>query len=174
MNSLIASLEAGYSVENAITKTYKELTLLFGSKSYICTELASMVKALRNNQNIEELFYDFGQRSGIEDIRDFGDIFKISKRSGGDLTGILKHSAEIITDKIEVHRKIDSLIASKKFESTIMNYVPFGIIFYIDLTSPGFFDSLYHNLFGIILMTVLLIIYLLAYLLSERITTINI
>ena len=61
------------------------------------------------------------------------------------------------------------LSAAKKYEQDIMNMVPIGIIFYIRMTNPGYFDSLYHNLFGIIVMTAALFVYVGAYLLSEKI-----
>ena len=55
-----------------------------------------------------------------------------------------------------------------------MNVVPFFIIFYVELTSKGFFDILYHNLFGNLVMTVTLGIYLLSVYMAERMTDISI
>ena len=60
-------------------------------------------------------------------------------------------------------------ISAKKMEQTIMDLVPFGIILYIDATTPGFFDSLYHNAAGMALMTALMAVYLAAYLMAEKI-----
>ena len=59
-------------------------------------------------------------------------------------------------------------------EARIMNMVPFFIIFYINLTSSGFFSPLYHNAFGIVLMTVCMGLYVGAYILSERIVNIDV
>ena len=66
------------------------------------------------------------------------------------------------------------LISAKRMEARIMNLVPFFIIFYISLTSSGFFDPLYHNLFGIAFMTACAGLYITAYLMSERIVNINV
>ena len=55
-----------------------------------------------------------------------------------------------------------------------MNMVPFLIIFYIGSTSRGFFDVLYHNLIGVVIMTVCLGLYGIAYLLSKRIVEIEV
>ena len=62
----------------------------------------------------------------------------------------------------------------KKLEQKIMNAVPFLIIFYVSSTSRGFFDVLYHNPAGIVVMTVCLGFYGAAYRLSRRIVEINI
>lgn len=54
-------------------------------------------------------------------------------------------------------------------ELGIMKIMPFGILLYIDMGNPGYFDSLYHNLTGAVIMTGCLGVYLGAYLLGERI-----
>ena len=86
---------------------------------------------------------------------------------------MIRQTVDIISDKIEVSRKISTVISSKKMEQSVMNVVPFGIVLYIDASSPGFFDSLYHNPFGILIMTIVLVIYIFAYLLAEKITDIS-
>ena len=53
-----------------------------------------------------------------------------------------------------------------------MCMIPFFILFYMDVTSKGYFDVLYHNLVGIIIMTVCLGIYIFAFFMSEKITEI--
>ena len=55
-----------------------------------------------------------------------------------------------------------------------MNMVPFFIIFYISISSPGFFDVLYHNPFGIVLMSICMVVYMAAYLMSEKIVNISV
>lgn len=174
MNSIIANLGAGYSVENAFINSYRDMVLLFGKDAYITKEIGMIAKALKNNRNIEDLLDDFGKRSHVQDISDFAEVFKIAKRSGGNLPEMIRSTADVINEKIEVKRKIETIISAKKFEQNIMNFVPFGIILYLDVTSPGFFNGLYHNFVGIVIMTILLIIYLLAYFLAEKITEIEV
>ena len=51
---------------------------------------------------VEQLFWNLGQRSGVEEIRNFGDIFLIARRSGGNLGKILGNLAEVLGEKIRV------------------------------------------------------------------------
>ena len=169
MHALIAGLQAGYSIENAFLNATEDMILLYGKGSMITKELMHINRELRNNVNLEDVLDDWARRAKIPDITDFAEVFRIAKRSGGDLPGILHNTAELISDRIEVQREIGTQIAAKKMEQGIMDLVPFGIILYIDATSPGFFDSLYGNAFGVILMSVLLGVYLAAYLLAEKI-----
>ena len=52
--------------------------------------------------------------------------------------------------------------------------MPFGIILYMSLTSPGFLEVLYGNLFGVAVMTGCLAVYLFAWWLGNRIVDIEV
>lgn len=173
MNCVLSGLQAGYSIENAFVMSYGDMKSLFGEKSVISKELLYIKKSLHNNQNLEDLLSDFAERSHNEDIKDFADVFKVAKRSGGNLPNIIRSTVDVINTRIDVSRKIETLVSAKKMEQSIMNVVPFAILLYINASSPGFFDSLYHNLTGIIIMSVLLAVYIAAYLLAEKIIQIE-
>ena len=173
MYSVIAGLQAGYSIENCFRRALEDMLLLYGKNSLICTELVYINRELRNNKNIEDVLDAFAVRAHVQDISDFSEVFRIAKRSGGDMPSILKNTADLISDKIEVRREINTQISAKKMEQGIMNLVPFGIIFYIDATSPGFFDPLYHNVTGVALMSAMMAVYLGAYILGEKILNIS-
>ena len=98
----------------------------------------------------------------------------MAKRSGGNMTDIIGRTIAVISRKMDVEKEIDVLISSKRLEAGIMNIVPFFIIFYISITSNGFFDPLYHNVVGVILMTICMLVYFAAYLLSQKIVNITI
>ena len=90
------------------------------------------------------------------------------------MTQIISESMEIISEKLDVEKEIDVLISAKKMEARIMEIVPFGIIVYVGLSNPGFFDSLYGNLAGIALMSACLVAYMAAFLMTEKIIRIRI
>ena len=173
MHGVIAGLQAGYSIENAFVQVYEDMCLLYGPGAMISCELKTLRRKLRNNLNIEDALDDMAKRAHVQDITDFAEVFRIAKRSGGDLPAILRNTADLISDRIEVQREINTRISAKKMEQGIMNLVPFGIILYIDTTSPGFFDPLYHNVFGVAVMTVLLAVYIAAYVLAGKILDIE-
>lgn len=172
--ALSANMKAGYSIENALRESYRDMALLYGEDSPVCVEVKHMLRGLENNVVLERLLYDLGIRSHVSDIMQFADVFLIAKRSGGNLTEILEKTAEVIGQKIETDKEIQLMISSKKMEQKIMNMVPFLIIFYISTTSKGFFDVLYHNVIGVAVMTVCLFFYGAAYLFSKRIVEIEV
>ena len=70
---------------------------------------------------------------------------------------------------METEKEIEVLLSARKLEQKIMNAMPFLIMLYVNLTSPGYFDKLYHSLAGTAVMTLCLGVYLGAYILSRKI-----
>ncbi len=174
VSSLSSALSAGYSIENAFVEAYKDLLLIYSKDALIMKELYNIVRKLQMNETIENLLDDLARRSGDEDIKSFSEVFSIAKRSGGDFISIIEMTTNSISGKIDVKREIEVILSNKKLEQRIMNLIPIFIILYVGSTSKGFFDSLYKNAFGIIVMTICLGIYLSAYLLGRKIVEVEV
>lgn len=171
---LSASLSAGYSIENAFVNSTKELRQLYGEQGLITCEFAYIVQQLRMNRTVEQVLDEFAERSSLDDVKNFASVFMAAKRSGGELVGIISHTVNVIQDKIQVQQEIVTLTSAKRMEQKVMNLIPFFLVFYIDSTSPGFFNLMYTTSLGRVLMTICLLVYLLAYGLSERILNIEV
>ena len=166
--ALATALGAGYSIENAWKEARKEVEKLFGEHALIVQELNHMLAHLEMNVSLEELLSDFALRSGLEDVGSFCQVFLFVKRSGGDFIGIIHATANRISRKVDLQREIITDLAARRLESRVMNMVPMFMLLYLNLTSPGYFDLLYGNLSGVIIMSLCLLFYLLAYVWSER------
>lgn len=172
--SVASALKAGYSIENAFSEAYQDMKAMYGEKGMIVLELDALLRKIKMNIILEQALEDFAERSGVEDVKNFTEVFVTAKRSGGDFGAIIQSAAEIISEKAEVKKEIAVVLSGKKLEQNVMNYVPFGIILYIDLTSPGFFQVLYHNPLGIGIMTFCLLVYGIAGKMSEKIVEIEV
>lgn len=170
---LSSSLTAGYSVENAFAVSVRELELLYGAEAMITQEFSYLVNQLRMNRTIEALLTEFSERSGIEEIETFSEIFAVSKRSRGELVSVVSHVAHIIGDRIQVREEILTMTAEKQFEQKIMNLVPYLIVLYVDFSSPGFFSQMYDTMAGRMVMTGCLAVYLTSCVLSAKILRID-
>ncbi len=163
------ALQSGNSIENAFRKTREEMEKLHGTESDIAKELKTITQGLDNNLTIESLLSDFAKRSHVGEIEDFAELFSMGKRTGGNIRHIMESCLETISESVEMQRELRIQLSSKQLELRIMSMVPFGILIYIGSTSAGFFDSLYHNFTGIMIMTGCLVVYLLAYFWGMRI-----
>lgn len=167
--AVATSLQAGYSVENAFLECGQDMKLLYGEDADICRELVCIKRGLRINLSLEELLLDLAERSGCDDVEQFAKVFSQAKRSGGNMAEIIRNTAARIGKKMELQKEIQMQLSGRKMELNIMKLIPFGILFYINLGNPGYFDGLYHNLPGVLIMTVCLAVYLAAVVLGERI-----
>lgn len=169
-----AGLLVGYSIENALAESYKDLKLIYKEEDDIMVELSGILRKLQNNAVLEDLLLDFAERAGIDDISDFAQVFSVAKRSGGNLNGIIQKAVSAINQKIQVKREIKTVLAAKQYEQKVMNIIPIAIIAYISFTSPHYFDVLYGNVAGVCIMSICLFVYGLSYVLAKRITDIEV
>ncbi len=221
LQGLLTAVRAGYSMEQAVPECRKEMEQMYGKEEDLVKELLYMEHQIQVGVPVEKLFLDLGSRSGVEDIRNFGEIFVISRRAGGNLgeimeqmarvlgekirvqreievcisgkrmeqlimslvpggmTGgnlgeIMEQMARVLGEKIRVQREIEVCISGKRMEQLIMSLVPGGMIFYIQLTSQGFLDVLYHNVLGVLVMTCCLLLYAFSFWMGRKIVRISI
>lgn len=166
--SLVSALVAGYSLENAVRQTEKDLRMMYDPDDIIMIEFSQMSHKMDLTVPAAELLRDLGVRSGVEDIRTFSEILMTARKTGGNLVRVMRRTSGNIAERIEMKREIETLIAGKKMESNCMTAIPLLIIVYLRIFSPGFLDPLYHNLLGICVMTGALAVFVAAFLWGQK------
>ena len=169
------SLSAGKSIENAFSDAKIDLETVFdfGEESYIIDELTYINRRLQMNQTIEEALEDFAERSGLEDIKTFANVFNTCKLTGGNLISVIEMTSRTIGEKITIKQDIETLISGKKFEANILGVIPFGIVLFIKISAPTFLSSLY-TLPGRLLSTGALLVIAISILWGRKIMNIEV
>lgn len=171
---MISVLKAGYSVENAIRETKKDLLPLHGESSRIHREFSMMIHQMDMNLTAEQVLTEFSRRVGQEDVENFVTVFVMAKRAGGDSIAILKDTVKIIGVRIETEREIRTILSAKKLEFGIMCLIPMGMVFYVRAAFSEFMSVLYGNAAGRVMMSVCLVIYAAAYYMGRKIIRIEV
>jgi tight adherence protein B len=174
MQMMASALNVGYSVENAIRETKKDLERLYTKECRIIKEFQKIIHQLSINLSVEQALLDLTRRVKQEDVDNFVTVFSVAKRMGGESVEILKTTARTISEKIEVEKEIQMMLGAKEFEFKIMSFIPFGIILYMRLTFSDFMGVLYGNILGIGIMTACLMIYIFAFNLGRRLIAIEV
>ena len=174
LQSISASLNVGYSLENAMKEAKKDLDVLYEDETMIQKEFAYMLRQLYLQLPMEQVLEEWADRMEIEEVRNFVSIFSMAKRSGGNMIGIIRNSISKIREKMEVEREIETILAARKYEFKVMSIIPFGIIAYMRFSFPEFMDMLYGNVMGAGVMSICLAIYISAYVLGKKIVNIEI
>lgn len=174
MRAVSAGLLSGYSMENAWREAEKELEMLHGKSSYMYLELVEINRSVTLSIPIENLLSDFGQRTGVEDIESFAEVFLFAKRSGGDFVKMMEKTTEHLRMRQETRQEINVAVAARRMEQNVMNVVPLFILAYLRVSSGDFLDALYGNPFGILFMSGCLLAYAAAILLADHILRISV
>ena len=165
---LAFSLSAGYSVENALGQSYRELRMMFPGGGCMIEELQEMLAKSGNNQRPEILFEELAQRHPLEEVKSFSEVFSTARASGGSLNAVIRSTASQMAEVLDTKREIVTMLAAKVYEQKIMTVMPAAVILYIRVCSGEFLQGLYHNPAGICVMTVCLCMYAGAYLMGKR------
>lgn len=161
---------AGYSVENAFMDSYGDMEKLYGKRSVICKLLLRFAAGRRNHCSFGELWHQMGEELNIAEIRDFAEIYELAYHHSGNLTEVMEQTSLMITERTATQKEINLSMAARRTELQIMTVTPFAILLYIEWTSAGYFDLLYHNPAGKAVMTVVLLLYLTGYVWAYRIS----
>lgn len=174
IQSMASSLNTGYSVENAIRQTHREMLVMYPKEARINRELGVMAQQVYIHMSAEQIFEELAGRVRLEEVRNFSHVFGAAKRSGGDMIGIIQNTTKQIGDKIEVQREIETELAAKQYEFRVMSAIPYVMIAYMALSFPEFMSCLYGNPIGIGVMSICLGIYIGAYALGVRMVKIEV
>lgn len=166
--SVSSCLSAGMSAENSFAASYRDMAKMYGKRSQIVRELEIINSRVATGQRLEKELQEFAKRSGIEEIHDFAVVFSTAKENGTDLSTVISSCTRIMEDRIASENEARVLIRAKQYEQRIMCLTAPGILVYLRLSSGSYIEVLYHNTFGILVMTACLIVCVLAFLLGER------
>ena len=174
MQFTLTALQAGYAMENAFAEALSELRKLYEPDAFIVKEFRYLAAQLQMNVPAETLIMSLAVRSGVEDIRNFADVFVTARKTGGDMIAIIRNTISGMRQKEETREEIETVLAGKRLEQRIMSVIPLFILFYVSLTSPGLLSGMYSTGIGIAVMTGCLLVYGGAFLWGRKIMDIQI
>lgn len=128
LESLTSSYATGKNTLDSFRDAFSDLEQIYGDQADITRELAIIVTGMENNIRIEDLLTNFAQRSGLEDVASFADVFRVSLRQGANIQNIIASTRDVINDKIEIEMEIQTIIAGNKNELNIMMIMPLVIL----------------------------------------------
>lgn len=171
---LSGNLQAGRSVEVGMKDCLDELEKEWGVNSFIYQDVFYVVRKIEISGQFKEAFKEWGRNRESQDLRLFITVFLYGKKTGANLCEIMKRTTDSISERARTKQEIHTLLASKRYEQSIMSLMPIAIMWYIQISNEGYLDPLYHNETGILVMSIALVIYLLAVVLGRRMLQIEV
>ncbi len=173
LEGLTTSLGAGNNVMDSFLNVQEDLKMQYEEDAYILREVEVIINGVQNNVAIEDLLYDFGVRSGNDDIMNFAQVFRVSYRKGGNIRDIIQNTHSILSQKMEIREDIETMVSSNKMEQNIMVVMPIILVGLIKGTSPEFAEN-FATLTGVISTTLGVVCFVGAYILGQKILDIKI
>lgn len=173
--ALSSSMIAGKSIEMAFKDILKDLAVIYPDpKTPIIQEVNYIVRSLEMNETIESALDQFAERTHIEDIENFVDVLRTTKRAGGNIVDVIRTTSNMIGDKIETKNDIETLITAKKFESRVLSLMPIAMVAILSFSSPDYMEKVFSTVAGNIVMTIAIILFVIAYFIAEKIMKIEV
>lgn len=173
LNALIASLQTGRSIENAFTEALKDTSRYLEKDTEFILEMRKICSGVSVGKPLEKMIMEFSDRSHLEELEYFAEVFSIGKRSGGNLIGIMKNTIRMLQERMDAEEEIYTVLAEKQMEFYLMCVIPIAMIVYLRIGAGNMLNSLYGNITGISVMTVCLLIYGGCYLYGKRLLEIE-
>ncbi len=173
LDGLTTSLGAGNNMLDSLYAVREDLHMQYDESAYILQEMDVMISGVQNNVPIETMMYDFGVRSGVNDIKSFAEVFQVAYRKGGNLKDIIQNTYTILNDKLEIREEIETVVTSSKTEENLMIIMPIALIGLIKFMSPEFAAN-FATPIGVLSTTLAIICFIAAYYIGKMILDIKI
>lgn len=173
LEALTTNLGAGKNVNDSFHSVYEDMKIQYDEGAYILKELEVIISGMANNIDIEDLLYDFGERSGAEDISSFANVFKICYRKGGNIKDTIRNTHNILSEKMEINEDIETVVTANKTEQNIMLVMPIMLIAIIKFMSPDFATN-FTTPAGIGATTVAVVLFVASYFIGKTVLNIRV
>lgn len=173
LDGLTTSLGAGNNMLDSLYAVREDLKMQYDESAYILQELDIMISGVQNNVPIENMMYDFGVRSNVNDIKSFAEVFQVAYRKGGNLKDVIQNTYTILNDKLEIREEIETVVTSSKTEENLMIVMPVALIGVIKFMSPEFAAN-FATVTGVFATTLAIVCFIAAYYIGKMILDIKI
>ena len=173
LDSLATSISSGKNVPNAFIAAREDLLVQYQPDAYIVQEVDNIISGIQNNIDVSSMLINFGERSGIQDIRTFGRVFETAYSKGANLKDVVRNSHMILSNKCEIEVEIETKVASNKNEQNIMIIMPVILILMIKMAGADFAAN-FTTPTGILCTTIAVITFVVAYFIGRKILKIEV
>ena len=173
LDSLATSISSGKNVPNAFVAAREDLLVQYQPDAYIVQEVDNIISGIQNNLDVGAMLLNFGERSGIQDIRTFGRVFETAYSKGANLKDVVRNSHLILSGKCEIEAEIETKVASSKNEQLIMIIMPIILVAMLKM-SGGDFAKNFTTPMGIVCTTIAIAAFVGAYFLGRKILKIEV
>lgn len=174
LEAMSVSMRAGNPPLKALESAREDLSLIYDKNSDIMKELDLIIGRFYHGVPLSDIFEDFAERSGLEDIHSFASVYATIEGKSSRADEIIQDTQQIIADKMEIEMEIETLMTAAKTEVNVMLVMPIVILGVIGYVGAGFMDAIYTTAGGRLTATLSLVVFILCYIMAKKLTNIDV
>ena len=148
------AFKAGMSIIQAIELVYKELD------GPISKEFKKISTELSYGLDLDTAFRRFAERIKISEAVYLTSSLSVLNKTGGNIIKVFESIKTTMYSKKKLENELKSLTSSSRFIMWVLIFVPIVFVIFIATINRGYFEPLFKNPLGIVLIFVILIIYI--------------
>lgn len=157
------SFKSGRNIMQAIETVKMEL------EGPIATEFQKISLDMSYGLSLDAVFSRFYERIKTEDAKYIATSLTLLNKTGGNIVKVFSMIEQLYFDKKNLKKELESLTASSVFIFRVLVLLPLVFILIISVLNAGYFNILFTNPIGIILMILILIFYIVYIFIIRRI-----
>ena len=129
LDMLVSAMRAGYSFQTAMRFVGEEMPAPLGA------EFVQFYDEQRLGVEVRTALLSLQDRSASPDMKMFVTAVLIHRDTGGNLSEVLSNIADVMRQRADVHRQVDTLTAQSKLSARILAVLPvivFGAVLAMD------------------------------------------
>lgn len=158
---------AGLSIRTAWTVAEREM----GEPAR--REIARINTSVRFGASLEEAMASVEDRLPSREVKVLMSTLVIASRSGGSLVSALRDISYMLDERKETKREVKSVMAQAVATGYTLILFGVGVLFVVNLVSPGTIERITQNVFGLVALAVAASLMVVGHLLIRRITKVD-
>lgn len=171
LESLSISIGVGKNMRGALETASEELTLQYSAQSFIVEEVELILTGINDRYDVKDLFNDLAQRTNIEDVQEFADVFNACYSRGIDIKSVINKTVKVINEKSDIKMDITTMITAKKTEQNAISFMPIVFVAIIKTMGGEMIDL--SSAVGRIASTISILIFVASFFISKKILDIK-
>ena len=148
MDMLVAAMRAGYSFQAAMKFVGEEMAEPLGR------EFAQFYEQQRLGMDVRAALLALPERVPSIDLKMFVTAVLVQRDTGGNLSEVLTNIADVIRDRFDVKREVDTLTAEARLSARVLSALPVAVFLLMLVVDPGFLKPMIEQFVGRVMLVV--------------------
>jgi tight adherence protein B len=168
LDMLVSAMRAGYSFQTAMKFVGEEMPAPLG------TEFLQFYDEQRLGVEVRAALLALQARSASPDMKMFVTAVLIHRDTGGNLSEVLSNIADVMRQRADVHRQVDTLTAQSKLSARILAVLPLLVFGAVISTDREFIRPMLDEPTGRLMLGYAAVSVILGYLILMRIAKVDV